>query len=163
MNTDTEILERVRADIADGTSFRYVEASMASGDRRNYSSPLSGERVTKVMKILAAFAGEGGRSTDDALAIIRGLHRYGSAYQFAASLARTIGAQAAADWEDVIRATGPEPGRPSESIHAPEFRYQVRLRLLLNECVDSFAGAVGQGTGTGWALAAIAREEGLTA
>lgn len=157
MTTQNLPIERYRADLVSGRVFALAEISHRS--RSGYEPPTTRQAWSQAVVTLGKMAAVSDPLAQIAQVIIGRLNLYGTNSHLVASA--YMGASKAIDegYTDVIRRSGPEPGRRSDH-HRP---------YSLAECAQAAAwlayafetSTLGSLKGLGWALAQVLREEGV--
>lgn len=151
-------IARVEADLLSGRYFRLIANS-------HNSVPKGGPPVTsggwaKAMEAVAKYAQMGDRAAATAAQVFGKINLYATTNEVVAQVATRLAEVAATDYYDVIRATGPEPGRPSSHTHPTDLRSALYLALLMTE-VRVVVGYHGSAPGIGWVVQHLVERENL--
>lgn len=151
------VLTEYRRDLVNGTLF--ARHATSSRGRHGYHPPIRRDQWAKAATTLAEMA-----TKSDALAQLasRAIHRlnlYHGAPQFVAGIYDALAEAVHEGYTDVIRKSGPEPGRPSEW-HRP---YTLGELLTAAAWMSTAFTAETLGTlpGLGWVAAALIHDEGV--
>jgi hypothetical protein len=158
--TENEVaaIARVEANLLSGYYFTLIANSNRSVPKGR--APINSRHWADIMKAVATYAAAGDRSAATAAKIFGRVNLYLTPNEVIAQVADVLGEVVREGYYDVIRATGPEPGRPSSHQHATTLHEALRLALLMTE-VEMSAGYIGHVPGVGWVLRHLVERENI--
>jgi hypothetical protein len=160
--TREEVAERYRNGLISGQRFLWAYESHASADRMSPRGPIGSRTYSQIVTTVGRFAMNGPRAAATAHRILAALPLYGTPGQTMAAVARALSEVVQDGYYDVIGATGPEAGRPSDHKHATTIYDAIILDLLWTEIGMTVGASVtGSVTGIGWCLDALIREHNV--
>lgn len=145
-------VDRLTADLASGAYFDRHAASQRSV--RCYQPPTSRHDWATVITELGKFASSGDEAAQLASAVLRTLPLYQGRHEMAAAAYAAVATAVRDQYDDVIRRSSPEPGRPSTWRRPYSEQVLARLALSFSYCL-----AFGQVPGPGWVLRAYLERE----
>jgi len=158
---DNKVIDRVRQEIADGTTFHYKARSHKSV--YGYKPMAPSGVYQAILKALGTYADSDMR-VDHSFRIMRKVNPYTTANEMLAQVAEVMNEIVKTGWYDTATATGPEPGRPSTHQKETTFHQSLLLELLFLEIELNLRKkgiSPGYVPGMGWALEAIIKQEDL--
>lgn len=156
---DQAVIDRVEENLLSGYYFTLIERSNKSVPLGR--GPIRSRDWANIMEAIAKYAQQGDRSAATARALFGRINLYLTPNEVIAQVAGVLAEVVRKGYYDVVRATGPEPGRPSSHEHATDIREALRLALLMTE-VEAAAGYIGHVPGIGWCVKALVEREGIT-
>lgn len=159
-STDQSVAsDRYRRDVANGTTFHYIEQSHRSADQCGYYPMVSATQYGAVISTLGAAAQIGDRYAAAVSEALCKVSPYFNGHQIVAGIAFAFGKAVRDGWHDARSATGPEAGRPSSHQHSTDLPSACMLNLILTEV--TYHLQLGAVPGPGWAIKALVGETGL--
>jgi hypothetical protein len=163
MNTtarDQAVIDRVEADLLSGRYFTLKATSNRSVPLGR--GPIASRDWANIMRAIAVYAAGGDRSAATASKLFGRINLYLTPNEVVAQVAEVLAEVVREGYWDVVAATGPDAGRPSQHQHATDLHEALRLALLMTE-VELNAGWIGHAPGIGWCVDALMKREGVTA
>lgn len=152
--------ERFKAEHLSGAKF--ARLSFPDPIARYHGGPLSHRTYGAMMEAVARFAGQSDWHAAAARHVFGKVNLYATVTEALAQVAGGISEFVGRGYTDVIRMTGPEPGRASQYTDQPLTESQhIELALLYVEVqtsVTASGGSLGYVAGIGWALERWMRE-----
>lgn len=156
---DQQVIDRVEANLLSGYYFTLIANSHNSVPKGG--PPVTAEGWGAVIEALGKYARMGDRSAAAARVVVGKVNLYATANEVVAQVANALAEVAREGYYDVVRATGPEPGRPSSHQKATDLRTALSMALLMVE-VTAAVGYVGHVPGVGWVVRHLVERENMT-
>lgn len=154
-----QTVERVERKLVSGDYFTLIVNSNRSG--RLGRGPIASRDWARIMQVVATYASTGDRAAATAFRIFGRINLYLTPNEVVAQVAEALAEVARDGWHDVVGATGPGAGRPSQYDHPTDLRAAIMLALLMCE-VQMNAGYTGRAPGIGWVLRHLIERENIT-
>lgn len=136
----------------------FANAATSHRSRIGYMPPVSPRQYGLVIEKLGLMAQTGDKMAFLASQIIPKINLYGDRKQICVSVYTAMFSVFSSEFYDVVRATGPEAGRPSSHTHAWTLSNKI---LALGWANMILAGLTDSSSGHGWALSDLAKREGV--
>jgi hypothetical protein len=154
----TEIVERHRTALENGTRFMWYHQSYASADRMSGGGPINSRKYAEVLMCLSRYALMGDKQAQHVSKIVSKINLYGTPSQVLAGIGQAMFEIMVGGFDDVIGRTGPEAGRYSDHQHASTLRDALYLDMLLTE-IEMATHMSASVPGIGWVDAILIREQ----
>lgn len=131
----------------------FATAAAGHNSRFGYQPVMHHSEYAKMIERIGRMAAQGDRMAFLASRILPRINLYGTQAQARAAVFTALGEALRGEYTDVVGASGPEAGRPSD--HRSGFNLYTKVAAF------AWAQVIIGETGYGWALEAVAKEQGI--